>query len=241
MSERSTWNSVVVTLALAGVCATTGIVALPLILGPTPGDVSTLVWLVLAVVLSVLVIVLTLQLSSPLAGELGRGLGSSSITPSQTRLLARLLLFGLALVTTQAILRRPIALILGGDASAVSIESGIAAAVLAVVLVTLVWVYQTARPMVQVATLRAIDAAVPTTGAALAAEPTRTSVSVVSSEPIPAPTDAVTVVAPLFLTDATIVTHREAEATVVATRPEPEATIVARPEPDDPTLPVHRV
>ena len=77
-----------------------------------------------------------------------------------------------------------------------------------------------------------------------------------------APTDAVTVVAPLFVktrgtgtptvvagqaddatllatekTDATVLTHRDAEATVVARRPESEATILAE-GPDDPTLPV---
>lgn len=249
MSERATWNSVVVTLVLVATCAAIGIVALPLVFGPTPSDVATLVWLLAAVLLSILVIVLTLQLSGPLAGALGRGLGSSSITPSQTRQLARLLLFGLALVITQAILRHPVALLLGGDASAVSVESAIAAAALAVVLVTLVWVYQTARPMVQAATLRAIDVAVPTTGAALVAEPTRTSVSVVSSGPTPAPTDAVTVVAPLFVTsrgavagqtdEATVVAAPNSETTVIAHRDtDADATIVAH-EPDDPTLPVH--
>jgi hypothetical protein len=263
MNRRPAWNSVVVTVVLLAICAAVGMVALPLVCGPTPGGVTTLVWLVAAAILSVLAIVLTLQLSAPIASGLGRALGASSITPSQTRLLARLSTFGLALVITQAILRRPVALIIGGDASAVSIESGIAAAALSGVLVTLVWVYQTARPMVQAATLRAIDAAVPTTGQALMAEPTRTSVSVVSGGPVPAPTDAVTVVAPLFVvprgtgtptlvagqaddatvlanqnTDATVVTHRDAEATVVAKRPENDSTILAE-GPDDPTLSVH--
>jgi hypothetical protein len=248
MSDRPGWNSVLFTVALAAVCAVTGIVVLPLVFGPGPSDLATFVWLLSALVLSVLLIALTSRLSRPLAAELGRGLGSS-ITPSQTLLLARLLMIGLALVATQAMLRHPVALILGGDSSAVSIESGIAAAALAVLLVLLVWVYQTARPMVQTVTLRAIDAAIPTTGTALVAEPTRTSASVVSSSPVPAPTDAVTVVAPLFArstieattviasrdADATVDTRRDADATVVAKRTDDQATIVASPA-DDPTL-----
>ena len=258
MTDRPTWNSVVVTVLLVATCAAIGVFVLPLIFGPTPGDLMTPVWLVVAILLSILVIALTLQLSSPLAAELGRGIGSPRIMTSQTALLARLMVFGLALVTTQAIVRRPIALIVGGDHSATSIESGIAAAALAAVLVTLVWVYQTARPMVQVVTLRAIDAAIPTTGTPLLAEPTRTSVSVVSSGPIPSATDAVTVVAPLFVTAAaevpTLVSGRVTDATEVAghgnsdvtvpgKRPrrfEDEATVV-RGEPDNSDDPTRRV
>jgi hypothetical protein len=172
-------------------------------------DLTTLAWLLAAIVISILVIALALQLSRPLANAIGQRVSASSITPSQTRLLARLLLCGLALVTTQAILRRPVALVLGGDRSSPPIEAGIAAGALAAVLLLLVLLYQTARPMVQALTLQVIDAAVPTVGAAPEKEPTRTSVSVVRSA-IPSPTDAVTVVAPL------VIPRRDNEATIVS-------------------------
>jgi hypothetical protein len=259
MSERPAWNSVVVTVCLAVLCALIGMVALPLLFGPSPGQLATIVWLVAAIVVSVLLIALALQLSAPLSSAILRAVKADSITRSQALLLARLLMIGLALVATQSILRRPIALLLGGDRSATPIEAGIAAAALAAVLALLVWMYQTARPMVQAATLRAIDAAIPTTGTALVAEPTRTSMSVVSG-PIPSPTDAVTVVAPLFLSaqangarsggaisddatelvheqEATAVSGHDAEATQLSPRARDQATVV----PDDQTLRAERV
>jgi hypothetical protein len=193
-------------------------------------EAMRIVWLVAAILVSTVVIVAAFRLSRPLADLLGRGLKASSITASQTLLLARLLLLGLAVIISQALLRGPIALVFGGgDRSAAPIESGIAAAALGGVLVLLVWAYQTARPMVQAMTLRAIDAAIPTTGQAVAAEPTRTSASVISG-PVPSATDAVTIVAPLFArppaTDPTIVAGRAADATVVAGRTS-DATVVA--------------
>ena len=143
----------------------------------------------------------------------------------------------------------PVALLLGGgDRSATPIEAGIAAAALAAVLALLVWMYQTARPMVQAATLRAIDAAIPTTGTALVAEPTRTSMSVVSG-PVPSATDAMTVVAPLFPSlqangahsgvaisdDATEIAAQDGEATVLSGN-DADATQVSRQARDQPTV-----
>jgi hypothetical protein len=258
MSERPAWNSVVVTVLLAALCALIGMVALPLLFGSSPNQLATIVWLLAAIVVSVLLIALTLQLTRPLAKAILKTASADTITASQARLLARLLLIGLALVATQSILRRPIAVLLGGDRSATPIEAGIAAAALAAVLALLVWMYQTARPMVQAATLRAIDAAIPTTGAALVAEPTRTSMSVVSG-PIPSPTDAVTVVAPLFPTprangsaladDATELVHEDkptvlsghddADATQRSERVRDQATVVTS-RPDEQTLRVQR-
>ncbi len=208
-------------------------------------DALNLVWLLAAILVSVLVIVVALRLSRPLAERMGRSLQASSITASQTLLLSRLVMIGLALIISQAMLRWPIALVLGGDRSWVPIDAGIAAVALACVLVLLVWMYQTARPMVQAVTLRAIDAAIPTTGEALVAEPTRTSASVVS-EPRPSRggvgTDAVTVVAPLFARppsdDATVVAGHAADATVVAERmtENPDATVVASRAEEQPTI-----
>jgi hypothetical protein len=181
---------------------------------------------------------LALRLSRPLANAIGQRVSASAITPSQTRLLARLLMCGVALLTIQAILRRPVALVLGGDRSSTPIEAGIAAGALAAVLLLLVLLYQTARPMVQALTLQVIDAAVPTVGTAPEAEPTRTSVSAIRG-PIPSPTDAVTVVAPLALptrdADATVPRFRDSERTLIARRPDSQATINS-PSNDDRTL-----
>src|SRR5260370_39001692 len=46
-----------------------------------------------------------------------------------------------------------------------------AAGALLLILPLLVWTYQTTRPMVQAATLRALDAAIPTIGTAVLTEP----------------------------------------------------------------------
>jgi hypothetical protein len=215
-------------------------------------DLTNLAWLLAAIAISTLVTALAMRASRPLAHAIGTRVSPSAVTPSQTRLLARLLMCGVALVATQAILRRPVALVLGGDRSWVPIDAGIAAGALAAVLLLLVLVYQTARPLVQALTLQAIDAAVPTVGAVPDKEPTRTSVSVVR-EPTPAPTDAVTVVAPLVLppreadatvarprTDAAVARPRaDGQTTLRAGRPDDEPTIVAQ-APDDLTLRVRR-
>jgi hypothetical protein len=204
-------------------------------------DLTNVAWLLAAIVISILVTVLALHASRPLARAIGQRVSSSAITASQVRLLARLLMCGLALVTTQAILRRPVALVVGGDRTSVPVEAGIAAGTLAAVLLLLVLVYQTARPLVQALTLQAIDAAVPTVGTPPETEPTRTSVSVIRT-PIPSPTDAVTVVAPLVLPrrdpDATVARRRDSEPTLVPRRPEGDATIVT-PGTDDLTQRVH--
>jgi hypothetical protein len=202
-------------------------------------DALNLAWLVAAIVASVLVVAVALRLSRPLAELIGEGLGATSITPSQTLQLARLVTIGLALIVAQVLLRWPLAQVLGRDGAALQVDAGIAAAALACVLVVLVWVYQTARPMVQAVTLRTIDAAIPTTGQPPLAEPTRTSASTLR-EPIPAATDAVTVVAPLFAppvtgeatvlsghaSDVTVRARDDADATALSTR-DADATIRA--------------
>jgi hypothetical protein len=178
MSEQShpAWDSAVVGIVIAGVCAVVGLVALPLVFGAAPLRALTVAgWLVGAVLLSVVLVVLVPRLSAALSESLRPGIANySDVTPSQTRLVSRLLILGLMLVISQAILRRPLAMVISGEPSAASVEAGIAALVLAVVLALLVWLYQTARPVVQAVTLRAIDAAIPTVGEAPLAEPTRT-------------------------------------------------------------------
>src|SRR5947207_1082195 len=115
MIERPAWSSVVVTMLLAALCAAVGIVALPLLFGSSPSLLATIVWLVAAIVISVLLIALALQLTAPLANAILHRLSADSITRSQALLLARLLMIGLGLVATQSILRRPLALLIGGS------------------------------------------------------------------------------------------------------------------------------
>jgi hypothetical protein len=147
-------------------CAVLGTVALPLVFGGAAAPAwQTPVWLALAMATSVYLLVLMPRFSQLLADQLGRRLeAAQAIPPSQIRLLARLFLFAVVIDLIQSILRRPVALLLGGERSAAPVEAVVAAVALALLLALLVWIYQTARPIVQSITLRAIDAAIPTVG-----------------------------------------------------------------------------
>ena len=216
-----------INLALAVVCAALGLIALPLVFSS-----AVLVWLVAAVVLAVCLILLIPRLSRPVAFALQAQLSSSSaVTPSQTRLVAQLIVVGITLLVVQAILRRPLSLVLGGQIGANTYEASIAATGLTLVLAIAVWLYQTARPVVQAATLRAIDAAIPTVETAPLAEPTRTLGP-----------DEATVRAPVSPADATLRAPAVAdeptqrvplsvdEATIRAPLADPDATLrVERP------------
>jgi hypothetical protein len=181
-------DSVAVSLVVAGACAAIGIVALPLVFAQpvlAAAPWSTPVWLAIAMLISIYLLAIVLpRLSRPLALELGSRVTTTAagptVTPSQTLLVAQLVVLGALLVIVQAILRRPLALLVGGgERGSGSIEAAIAATVLALVLALLVWLYEAARPLMQSVTLRAIDAAIPTVELAPEHEPTRT-VSVIS-------------------------------------------------------------
>jgi hypothetical protein len=164
---------------VAAMCAVLGTVALPLVFGAGLGAGTaapawqTPLWLGVAGVTSVYLLILMPRLSQLLAAQLWQRLDAAqAITRSQIRLLARLVVFGIEIDVIQAILRRPLAVLLGGERSAAPIEAAVAAIALALLLALLVWIYQTARPMVQGLTLRAIDAAIPTVGSQPVAEVT---------------------------------------------------------------------
>jgi hypothetical protein len=181
-------------LAVALVCAAIGLVALPLTLGSSTLSAeawSRPAWLVIAVLTAVCLLGLLPRLSRPLATTLGRQVPSAStVTPSQVRLSVQLVVLGVLLVIVQAILRRPLALLIGGaEFSAASLEAVVAATALTLVLALLVWLYQSARPLVQAVTARAIDSAFPTVAAAPQAEPTRT-LSVASDPTLRTPSPA---------------------------------------------------
>jgi hypothetical protein len=232
--QLAAWNSVVGNLMLVGVCAAIGVVGLPLAFGIDGGGATawtTAIWLVAAIIVSLPILWFTRPLGDALGLAWDRGLA----LPSQSRLVARLLMLGLALIITQASLRRPLALMLGGTSSA-AVEAAIAALALATVLALLVWVYETARPMLQALTLRALDAAIPTVNAPSEAEPTRT-MSVAEIRPIPSPTDAATlrVAGAEGLTGRPLGAARGDEATVRATRAD-EPPLGAPGRGDEPTV-----
>ena len=189
-----------------------GTIVLPTLFGAASSPWMAALWLGLAALLSVCAIVLLARQAEAQAASLGRRLTQlgpargPSITPSQTVLLWRLVVVGIELLLAQAVLRRPLALVLGGVRSASLFEAGVAAGALAIVLVGLVWVYQTARPMLYAVVLRTVDVAIPTTGSApqavaLTHEPSRSrggSVARREADPTvraPRPSDA-TVVSP---------------------------------------------
>jgi hypothetical protein len=206
----------VIDLALAVVVAALGLIALPLVFGS-----AVVVWLVAAVVLAICLLVLIPRLSRPVAFAMQAHLSSSStVTPSQTRLVAQLLVVGIALLVVQAILRRPLSLVLGGQIGATTYEASIAATGLTLVLAIAVWLYQTARPVVQAATLRAINVAIPTVETAPLAEPTRTLSVADATVRAPVVDDQATVRAPL----------PQDEPTIRAPLADPDATLrVERP------------
>jgi len=217
--HKLAWDSYVAMLATALAYAVVGTIVLPMLFGAAPSQWIAVVWLGLAVVLSVCAIVLLSWQAEPQAASLGRRLArlgaarGPSITPSQTLLLWRLVVAGIELLLAQAVLRRPLALVLGGERSASLFEAGVAAGSLALLLVGLVWVYQTARPMVYAAVLRIVDVAVPTAGSAPPAV-------AVTHEP--------------SRSGGGGVVRRDADPTVRASRPD-DAT-VASPRPDDATV-----
>jgi hypothetical protein len=228
-----------VSIVVAGVCAAIGIVALPLLFAQpqlAAAPWSTAVWLALAVLISVCLLVVALPgLSRPLAIWLGSRVASKAVgptvTPSQILLVAQLVVLGVLLVIVQAILRRPLALLLGGgERGSGSYEAAIAATVLALILALLVWLYQSARPLMQSVTLRAIDAAIPTVAPAPDHEPTRTVTPVVSTLPATA-ADEPTLRAPSSAEDRTLPAQPASEAdtpTLITggrDRVDPDATV----------------
>jgi hypothetical protein len=221
----------VVNVVLAMVCAAIGLVALPFTFGTAAMPWATPVWLAAAVLIAACLLALLPRLSRPLATAITSQ--TSSVTPSQNRLVAQLIVLGVLLVVVQAILRRPLALLVsGGERTSASFEAAIAATALTLVLALLVWLYQTARPVVQSVTLRAIDAAIPTVEAAPLSEPART-VSVIGSPLEAEPT----VRAPSTEAEPTVrVPSTEAEPTVRVPSTADEATLRAPALIDGPTL-----
>ncbi len=215
------WSQSAPVVATAAALWITGVVALPLIFGAQPAGLGPgLVWLGMALVITVVLLAFVPRLSRVLAAGLARlsaALASpdapSSTTYNTAELLvvARLLVIAAELLIVQAVLRRPIAIVLGGERQGATVEAGIAAGALFLILPLLVWTYQTTRPMVQAATLRALDAAIPTIGTAVLTEPATRGSHVVTLPTVRRPTPVAD--------DATAVSPRRDDRTVVSPRP----------------------
>jgi len=224
------WGQSAPVVATAAALWVTGVVALPLIFGGPTGTGSGLtwlsvtgaglVWLGVALLITVGLLALVPSLSRLVAFGLERlsaALASpdapSSATYKSAELLvvARLLVLAGELLIVQAVLRRPIAIVLGGNRQVANVEAGIAAGALFLILPLLVWMYQTTRPMVQAATLRALDAAIPTIGTAVLTEPaTRGSHVVTPPSAVRGPTAAAQ--------EATTISQRGDDQTAVSAR-----------------------
>jgi hypothetical protein len=214
----------VLNLAVAVVCAALGLVALPFTFNSPLLSASAWArpgWLLAAALISVALLTLVPRLAKPLGKHVERQ--APGATPSQSRLVAQLLVLAIILVLVQAILRRPLALVLAQQQPSTTYEEAIAATGLTVILALLVWLYQSGRPLLQSITLRVIDAAIPTVEAAPVAEPTRTTISsIVTAPTLRAPSDA----------DEPTIRASDAERTVITRRKamDPDATLAADPD-----------
>jgi hypothetical protein len=222
------WGQSAPVVASAAALWVIGVVALPLIFsgpagtGSGPGWLgagSGLVWLGVGLLITVLLLALVPSLARVLAFGLERlsaalaspdAPSSATFKSAELQVVARLLVLAGELLVVQAVLRRPIAIVLGGDRQVANVEAGIAAGALFLILPLLVWTYQTTRPMVQAATLRALDAAIPTIGTAVLVEPATGGSHVVAPPSVRRPTPGAD--------EATAVSHRGDDKTAVSAR-----------------------
>jgi hypothetical protein len=153
-------------LAAASAAALVGLVALPTLLNVSLAGV----WFAAAIICALVTLIALPALARPLAAALGR-LPQRTIAASETLLLARLLIVAIELIVLQGMLRRPVALVLI-NSQPIAVEAGIAAGALSLLLILLVWTYQTGRGLLRAVAWTALDAiptvSAPTPGAAAA-------------------------------------------------------------------------
>ncbi len=250
------WGQSAPVVAAAAALWVTGVVALPLIFGGPAGTGvglpwlgaagAGLVWLGVALLITVCLLALLPSLSRLLALGLERlsaalaspdAPSSATFRSAELLVVARLLVLAGELLIVQAVLRRPIAIVLGGDRQVANVESGIAAGALFLILPLLVWTYQTTRPMVQAATLRALDAAIPTIGSAALTEPaTRGSHVVVPPSAVRGPIQGADEATAVASDDKTAVSARAAARRKGPTRVASDAPAATEVVGDDRTL-----
>jgi len=172
---RSTATPALVQLAAASLL---GLVALPTALGQTPVDAPVLadrvrlpeaVWLAAALVVAVWLLAVAPALARALAGVLAhldvrRGALAAAPAAGAVGSPARWLVAAGYVVLASATLRRPLVVVLGARLDPASVEAVFAASALTLLLLVLLWLHQSARPLVESAVWHALDALVATSG-----------------------------------------------------------------------------
>lgn len=167
-------------LAQLAAASLLGLVALPSALAQGPVDAPVLadrvrlpetVWLAAALVVAVWLLAVAPALARALAGLLARlnvrrGVLAGPAPPAAgaAESLARWLVAAGYVVLASAILRRPLVAVLGARLDPASVEAVFAAGALALLLLVLLWLHRSARPLVESAVWYALDALVATSG-----------------------------------------------------------------------------
>ncbi len=152
-----------------------GLVALPTLFGAgaagiPSGDrvsVDAMLWLIVGLALSVWLLVLAPGLASVVVLAIARLelRGSVARVPRpSTGAVARLIVAIVDVALIQAILRQPLVSVLGVVADPTTVEATFAAGTLVVLIVTLVWLHQSARPLIEATAWQLLDAVIPTSG-----------------------------------------------------------------------------
>lgn len=159
-------------MAVAGLL---GLMAVPTLFGGTndgrlggpPLPIVAEAWLVAGIGLSIWLLALAPSLASAIAHELARLETREAVVKGQRAAIgavARLIVAVLDVAIIQGILRRPVVWVLGVAATPSTIDATFAASTLTLLILILIWLHQSARPLVESVAWQALDAIVPTTG-----------------------------------------------------------------------------
>src|SRR5579883_2187958 len=156
-------------------------------------SIALLAWLIAAVLISAWLVASGPALARGTAQLLGRLVsldGGSDSRPGVTRVGTSVAAGWIAalidVVLIQAVLRQPVVAVFGTLTDPLTVDAAFAAGTLILLIVLLIWLHRTTRPLVEAATWQALDAIIATSGSeraqALAAEAdTRLATSVSST------------------------------------------------------------
>jgi len=176
MQTGSTNSSV----AQAVVAALIGLIALPAIFDTGSGafaaggaslSLTAVAWLVGGLAVSVWLLAMVPGLARGLSGLLGRlELQTDGVATQRSAMrvgaevVSRWIVGVAEVVVIQAILRRPVVGVLGTLVDPSTVDAAFAAGTLVLLLIVLIWLHRSARPLVEAATWQALDALVATSG-----------------------------------------------------------------------------
>ncbi len=157
------------------VVALLGLVALPALFsggraGPPGGDgvsADAAFWLIVGLALSLWLLALAPGLASAVAVVIGRleprG-GVARVQRPATGAIARLLVAVVDVAIVQAMLRQPVVSVLGVVADPTTVDVTFATGTLLVLILILVWLHRSARPLIEAAAWQVLDAVLATSG-----------------------------------------------------------------------------